>query len=151
MNREILFRGKDLETGKWVYGYFTYCASRYDDPEKDRVADIIPVNTDRIYTGEYNCHEVYEVDINTVGQFTGLVDKNGTKIFEGDIIKCVTFGFSPDVFVTEVKFGPKSGALGFYLANGRNMFYFGQSDLTKMDDSRVIGNIHDNPELLERK
>ena len=148
--REILFRGKDLETGRWVYGYFVYCASMYDDPRTDRVAEIIPVDTDRIYAGEYNCHQVYEVDINTVGQFTGLVDKNGTKIFEGDIVKCVTFGFDPDVFTTEVKFGPRSGCLGFYLANGRNMFYFGQSNLSVMDDTRVIGNIYDNPELLEK-
>ena len=65
--REILFRGKPVEKehelrkghyahtdSDWVYGYFVNCASIYDDPEKDRVAEIIKIDADRIYDGEYS-------------------------------------------------------------------------------------------------
>lgn len=136
--RDILFRGKDLETGEWVYGYFTYCCSRYDDPEKESVADIIPVDTDRIYTGEYNCHQVHEVDINTVGQFTGLVDKNGTKIFEGDVLES---DYRPNAQIHTIR---------LLVTDIRN---FGKDKPCEMFARlySVIGNIYDNPELLERK
>ena len=130
--REILFRGKQ-HNGEWVYGHF------YETIGNGK-------NVSRIYDGLIFKH--YTVDRETVGQYTGLTDKNGKKIFEGDIIRVITFGFSAEMFITEVKFGAKSGVQGFYLANGRSMFYFGQKDLTVMDDAWVIGNIHDNPELL---
>lgn len=134
--REILFRGKDLETGEWVYGYFTYCCSRYDDPEKESVADIIPVDVDRIYTGEYNCHQVHEVDINTVGQFTGLVDNNGTKIFEGDVLE------------SDYRSNAQIHTIRLHVTDIRN---FGKdtacSKIAKI--CTIVGNIYDNPELLE--
>ena len=149
--REILFRGKDLKTGRWVYGYFVYCASMYDNFETDRVAEIIPVDTDRIYRGEYNCHEVYEVDIDTVGQFTGLVDKNGTKIFEGDLVK-----LNNDV---KKIFNAEDGYVWF-----NHGCFFVHNDRCSMLDSlhtladlnyifrgEVVGNIYDNPELMEKE
>ena len=133
--REILFRGK-TDKGEWVYGYCVYQYGAH--------MIYLPDGTDREYGFDYH-HIIPE----TVGQFTGLVDKNGKKIFEGDIIKTVTNSFDRDEFITEIKFGARSGVQGFYLANGRMMFYFGQKDLTVMNDTEVIGNIHDNPELLE--
>lgn len=148
MKRDILFRGKDLETGEWVYGYFTYCCSRYDDPEKESVADIIPVDVDRIYTGEYNCHQVHEVDINTVGQFTGLVDKNGTRIFEGDVLSVgrskAFSGICLEVVHKDFQWqciNTKIPDLKYYIHRLEDY----------PDNYEVIGNIHDNPELLERK
>jgi uncharacterized phage protein (TIGR01671 family) len=100
---------------------------------------------------EYDCTGAVNhwVIPETVGQYTGMTDKNGKKIFEGDIIKTITNSFDRDEFVSEIKFGARSGVQGFHLANGRMMFYFGQKDLTVMDDTEVIGNIHDNPELLK--
>lgn len=86
----------------------------------------------------------YLVDPETICEPTGLTDKNGRKIFEGDIVEVCTFGFNSERFVTEVIFDK----CAFRLKNGRNMFYFGQSDFTKMDDAKVIGNIFDNPELI---
>jgi uncharacterized phage protein (TIGR01671 family) len=77
-------------------------------------------------------------------QFTGLKDKKGTEIYEGDILKFVTNGFDAETFITTIIFDKCS----FKLQNNRALFYFGQSDFTKVDDAIVIGNIFENPELL---
>lgn len=144
--REVLFRGKRVDNGKWVYGfYFREHRGGYEWKaiilERSNFIDGIPYR---------------EVVPETVGQFTGLTDKNGTKIFEGDIVK---YNLWDDKFdYCEVKFGyfyaamdsyNGGPALGFYLAdiNGKadDIGFF--ENLYKFVE--VIGNIHDNPELLE--
>jgi len=67
--REILFRGKRLDNGEWVYG----CLNLYSEEMAYIIVDLVK-------------NEVYEVDAKTVGQWTELEDKNGVKIFEGDIV-----------------------------------------------------------------
>jgi hypothetical protein len=79
-----------------------------------------------------------------VMQFTGLKDKKGTEIYEGDILQFITNGFDAETFITTIIFDKCS----FKLQNNRSLFYFGQSDFTKVDDAIVIGNIFENPELL---
>lgn len=137
--REILFRGKRKDNGEWIEG--------------DLLHDRFILSNEkicRIYNEESKLTHREDVVIpETVGQYTGMTDKNGKRIFEGDIIRTITFGFDKEMFVTEIKFGSKSGVQGFYLSNGRSMFYFGQTDLSVMSDTEVIGNIHDNPELLK--
>lgn len=124
--REILFRGKTKEDGEWVYGFYVNCASTYDDPETGRVAEIIELDADRIYQGEYCSLAAHPVIPETVGQWTGLADKNGTKIFEGDIMRNAG---------NVVEF-----CNGSFCING-------DSPLSFWTETEVIGNIHDDSEL----
>lgn len=67
MSREIKFRGKQIDNGEWVYGYLA---------DEDYINDINSIDLSSI-----------EVDRDTIGQFTGLLDKNGKEIYEGDIVE----------------------------------------------------------------
>lgn len=152
MTREILFRGKSLESGKWVYGYFVKLKYYLDDKE---MYFIIPEDSTLYPRGEVSVPIL--IDPETVGQWTGLVDKNGVKIFEGDVVryKC-TWSFPSDIDletnvvesdrvmdVTEVvrykngEFTPRPRR-----EDCEDFWYsYGYCDF------EVIGNIHDNPEL----
>lgn len=137
MNREILFKAKRKDWKElpkeewWVEGLPSYDISGN-------------VTEFEVYKEFTNC-ETFEIDYDTLCEYTGLTDKNGRKIFEGDIIKVCTFGFNTERFITEIIYDK----CAFRLKNGRNMFYYGQSDFTRMDDSKVVGNVFDNPELLK--
>ena len=147
MNGEILFRGKRVDNGEWVEGFYVNVPEHYK-PEMSGKSYIVSINNGLFF----------EVVPETVGQFTGLADKNGKKIFEGDIVK---YNLWDDKFdYCEVKFGyfyaamdsyNGGPALGFYLAdiNGKadDIGFF--ENLYKFVE--VIGNIHYNPELLEVK
>ncbi len=124
---EILFRGKRIDNGEWTYGY--YCPKPYSHFPCE--AAIFPSETiDRDWHGE-------RVDPDTVGRFTGLTDKNGVKIFEGDIVlhkgECGLVGYSYDYGMFEVDFD----------------YCFASFIDISASNCEVIGNIHDNPELLE--
>lgn len=137
MVREIIFRGKRKDNGEWVEGSYMYANSRC----------WIVDNGARFDYGELDDCE--EVDPQTVGQFVGLVDRKDRKIFEGDIVKDPGVAPQyPGVYVVEFDYG------SFGLRNITD----GAISITPFDDSEyyidafsieVIGNIHDNPELLE--
>lgn len=148
--REIKFRGKRIDNGGWVYGdYFG-----------GNIFDLIVVGireTDSAH--HYLITESYEVNRETVGQYTGLKDKNGAEIYEGDVINLInSIGGSTNAVC---EFGNAKRELynnlveitGFYfkLEDGRKTFPIVQNYLGKHDleISEVIGNIHDNHELLE--
>ena len=130
--REILFRGKRLDNGDWVYGYYVHIG-----PVSCQRAYIIPEYASSLY--------VNEVDPSTVGQYTGLKDKNGKRIFEGDVAK-VLQGKDKDIAYV----GFENGAFMLYPKTGniyeRTLWEYWYNDW----DVEVIGNITDNPELLEK-
>lgn len=125
--RTIKFRGKRLDNGEWVYGYYAVILNKLRVDSKETI----------IITPE----GYYEVLPDSVGQWTGLVDRNGKEIFEGDIISRENTYENNCV----VKWDDES--CGFTL----NYIYFDESyNMNEFwDDFEVIGNIHDNPELLE--
>ena len=141
--REILFRGKSIIRGEWIYGYLNQHRGniRYDcdcEPIADGCYYINDWQT-KIDTGMYG--QDYKVDPSTIGQFTGLTDKNGVKIFEGDIVHvkahsgsftgCVTYWLEEEPrFVCKTKHGLHYAICAKF-------------------EFEVLGNIYDNPKLLE--
>lgn len=138
--REILFRGKainrdkgyhltEYKNGEWVYGLVT---KLYDEQFKSLPAEMTNTNGIR----------GIEIDYKTIGQYTGLKDKNGNKIFEGDICSfCDTDGGLTNYEV--LWFGGK------WVVREASSNVVDNLDLSFCERSVAIGNIYDNPELLE--
>ncbi len=139
--REILFRGKEIETGEWVEGAYYHQTEFYGDKTWD--ADN-PVDEHYIITSkdelEDNMMECYKVIPETVGQYTGLTDKNGTKIFEGDIVKLYLID---DIETGVIRYSENACRFMFYK---NNIVGYGFDNTCIF---KIIGNIHDNPEILE--
>lgn len=123
--REILFRGKRLGTDEWVYGYYNMVSAEGKDYH-------------------YICWQGSNTPVapETVGQDTGIDDKNGVSIFEGDFVaypdysKGVFFGKGQPIAKTIVRYEKIFNGYGYiYLDN-------------ESEDLEVVGNIHDKPELL---
>lgn len=130
MNREIKFRGKTLNYDpatmpRWAFGWY------YQELHDGEIRHLV---TDGSLT--------FEVDPDTIEQFTGLHDKDGKEIYEGDI---VTKYLDRDKFVCE--YVEKYACFAF-LENVKHgvLYYFQKCD---EKDLEVLGNIHDNPELME--
>ena len=117
--RTIKFRGKDKKDGEWFFG------NLYDRDTYGRT---------HICTINRGC---FNIDPNTVGQFTGLYDKNGEEIYEGDIYRYN----NPDS-INEVSYCVGGGFAGFDLTPAIH-------SENRLLDVEVIGNIYDNPELLK--
>ena len=123
--REILFRGKRTDTGEWVEGYYVKGSTRH-------CITMSLANFPR-----------YDVIPETVGQYTGLTDCNGKKIFEGDICLCdrnINDHIDKETFI--IKFCSLNG---WY---GESKDGWSEFNGSGFEFAEVIGNIHDNPELL---
>lgn len=132
--REILFRGKRTDNGKWVEGDYAYSNTE----DKHYIICDLEMQSMSYEENDLYALEWYEVIPETVGQYTGLTDKNGVKIFEGDICKSID-GISLISYDNEMA--------GFVI----RYFDYPPDTLTMdelVDDAEVIGNIHDNPELI---
>lgn len=123
---EILFRGKLVKNGEWAHG------SLFVDDKKEK---------HEILVGYTNYRIAWEVEPFTVGQFTGLTDKNGKRIFEGDIVRYM----NNDIMVVVWNKESASFACAYSYIN----FNYCATLINGHMYLEVIGNIHDNPELLE--
>lgn len=146
--REILFRGKSVNDGEWVYGslVITTLEPVDDAPIKHYHIEDMTIGC---FPNEFQSGLSETVDPNTVGQFTGLTDKNGTKIFEGDIVEghCHS-AWCHELQRCEVAYGRYGFEARHHVNCGGERRYYAYKVLFSKDVV-VIGNIHDNPELLE--
>lgn len=150
--REILFRGKRLDNNAWVEGFLVQAIGGGFWIDCSHTAKV-PL--------------IYFVDPSTVGQYTGLTDKNGVKIFEGDVVdlfclkgnvvqECgafgIGFGRTIDYALLESKIPYNNTPFFAYNDNFISLweiFWNYEQDDNPLYEVEVIGNIHDNPELLE--
>ena len=155
MNREILFRGKRVDNGEWAYGCYVNCSG----------PDCQPNETRHYIVGYPNVwHELYTA---TLSEYTGLEDRNGKRIFEGDIVR-YTFDSPEDPIASENGLKVRIGRIfwsdwraSFAVAEGRNGSAALNSDVARYVRGRsiyeyvrgvntveVIGNVYDNPDMI---
>ena len=139
--RDYLFRGKRIDNGEWVEG--SLCLEYY---QRYGVVMIAPSED-----------EIFKVDPSTVGQYTGMTDKNGKKIFEGDILSIAQNSDGMGQYYYPPIPYPAHVVVRWDLCSwmweviGKDKYYLSFPDAWCHYDCEVIGNIYDNPELLEEK
>lgn len=136
MNREILFKAKRKDNGEWVEGYYVYCRKRHY---------ILPILNKAIGFDERE-DEWVEADPNTICQYTGLTDKNGKRIWENDI--CDRKEKYPEI----VTYNKGDWQLDYSYALGKEKHFCACNlgfYVCERNCVEVIGNVFDNPELLE--
>lgn len=150
--REILFKAKRTDNGEWVEGYYVCCRSCHY---------ILPIFNDYApYNGYDDRYEKWiEIDKKTLCQYTGLMDKNGRKIWENDILKGYEYPFLSDNdfnYFAIVDWADEGKCFGLYTVKNPKSSVCGISEgnfeLLEDFNSKqweAIGNIFDNPELLE--
>ena len=132
--KEVLFRGK-TEKGEWVEGYYEF---GYDAGTEEPTHYMWVLN----HTEKYG--EMFIVIPETVGQYTGLTDKNGKKIFEGDIVTGLFLHSRPVNGVTAFR----DGSFGLLWDRAGAETFTPFTSMCNVE-YEMIGNIHDNPELME--
>lgn len=144
MNRQIKFRGKHISSGKWVFGDLIHgVGCHYGNSYILPNQQWLPTDCDPL--------DGYRVNPDSVGQFTGITDINGTEIYEDDALKVTQIrpkdSAPEDRGICLVKFSPW---YGWNLGTDKVRYVVeGKTKLGPIDKIEVIGNIHDNSELLK--
>lgn len=132
--REILFRGKRLKDGAWIEGFYCEFANNMSGEQEHFIQTV---------KADGRIDTLYHVDPSTVGQYTGLTDKNGKRIFEGDICLCDrNIAPSVDEQTFQILFDVEAGQ---WVGSGPNS----DIDPSQFCMCEVVKTVHDNPELLE--
>ena len=132
--RTIKFRGKNIETGEWVYGFYTQGGYIREDGSL-KVRHIIHSDI------------LYDVQEETIGQFTGLYDYNGNEIYEGDILRYIQWENNEEVLYY-ITFEEEMGSFVLQKPTLKHKDNISQLAIYGLK-LEVVGNIHDNPELLK--
>lgn len=142
--REILFRAKRIDNEEWVEGYYIHHVKRTMCPIGDSLK---PEDEQHVIMqdgfSDWNMPRdtvVFEIDPKTICQYTGLKDKNGSKIWENDIVRIVAN--------TLVRWSEKYAGWCLIQRDWIHEHFFGEAFEAK--DCEVVGNIFDNPELMEK-
>ena len=159
MQREIKFMGKRVDNGEWVYGLpVNYCNKTY-------ILVLTDFEEERVYE-QYPHKEMwsYEVILETIGQFTGLHDKNGKEIYEGDILKVETGWYKSRKQNIDAKFDNNTKGITYWTVehkifpNQVGFMIYGidrrfhklfTPNMVFNNKAEVIGNIYENSELLK--
>lgn len=145
MSDRYLFKAKRVDNGEWVQGNLILS----NDAKDGYRAIIIPTNNSNMFTkggtkGDLGFENWYKVNKDTICQCTGLKDKNGKLIWENDIVRTIYDGIEHIYQVIWDK-----SELDFKATNGKEFYKSNFEYLPCCDEVEVIGNIFDNPELLE--
>lgn len=134
MERQIKFRGKNIHTGEWLYGdYHREGTTHYIAKPEQYLREYAPIE--------------FIVDGKTVGQFTGLLDKNGKEIYDGDRVNVLQAERNFDIVV---KWSNEAMAFMACYADGKQSPFSWFTNL-RIYQLTVIGNIHNNPSLISDK
>ena len=149
--REILFRGKRTDNSEWVEGSLILTTSTMEKPFIVDSCWCYSGSVDDEGYAKFEYLNAYEVIPESVSEFTGLTDKNGKKIFEGDVVKYkntdgIKFNGVALTVIGKVVYNEKNAS---FAISGKDEIGAKHYDYFPIKNIEVVGNIHDNPELLK--